>query len=203
VTWLLLFALHADAIPLPNESLQLQQLIEQSQRQIEEAKKLVESSKADVKAGERAAQVLDQLASGLDRSIEQFKGTRAYEQALLQVQADRAKPAEKNPREKEKKDSEDYDRFQRETLNANKNDLADQEKLEQALQTAEPGFVPKLQTRAQLGSWQANTRTSAQMSELLAAVRDLKEEVRSQKSEGPATLMRGAEALNRQVKGLR
>lgn len=196
----------ADLLPIPNQSLQLQQLIEKSQQQIDEAKKLVENSKADVRASEQAAHVLDQLSRGLDRSIEQFKGTRAYERALLELQsqrtADRAKDESKDPREREKKNAETFDQFQQQTLEANRNDLADQEKLEQALHTAEPGFVPKIQTRAQLGSWQAGTRTSAQLSELLIAVRQLSDEVRAQKSGGPASLLRGSEDLNKQMRGV-
>jgi hypothetical protein len=151
------------SLPLSTDSLQLQALIKTSQEQLALIKQLLEQGQRDGDTLNRAMLALNKLAQGVDRSIEKYQGTEAYQQALLMVQS-QGQP-------------EHFDRFQRATESAARADLDAQEKLNKALLTAEPGFVPKIQAQAQIGAWRSNTRLSAQLAQLIAEVRELRAEM--------------------------
>lgn len=177
------------------ESMQLQQLIHQSEEQLKALKEILSNSKQDTKSLEKASQILDQLSQGIDRSIEQFQGTPAYEKALLQIQSDRlAEEKKKNDLSKNK----DFQKYQNDSWQANQSDLDQQQKIETALRSAEPAFVPKLQTQAQIGSWRTATRVSSQLSEILSNVQGLREDLKNkdQTAAGLAFLLKGSEAQN-------
>jgi hypothetical protein len=207
---ILAFHMQAFAQGVSLESLQLQQLIDKSEQQIRTAKELLNYSKQDTASLEKAAAILEKLSAGIDKSIKKYQGTKAYEKALLEIQSkddferpqyDARRPDAKDPHSKA---FDNFIKFQHQSVSANLSDLSNQEKLEQALQSAEQGFVPKIQTQAQLGSWQANTRISAQLAELLSTLHALREDLlaKDQNSSGMAALLSGSEIQNqKQRKG--
>jgi hypothetical protein len=186
------------SVPLSAQSWQLEQLIRQSQDQLQAVQEILKYSKHDTESLERAAKILDRLSQGIDQSIEKYQGTPIYEKALLQMQAEAAKQKEAPTPESPEKTNERFARFQSESLKANLADLDNQRKLGEALKTAGPGFVPKIQSEAQLGSWRAGTRVSAQLAELLTATHDLHEDLRA-KNQRPSVLtefLKSVEAQN-------
>ncbi len=176
-------------VPLSAESFQLQKLINVSEQQLKSAKELLDANKRDAESLDKAARVLEQLSSGINRSIQEYQGTEVYNQALLKLQTD---SLGKQIPEKGR-----LERFQKESVAANLADLEAQQKLAEGLRSAEHGFVPKLQTQAQIGNWRASTRVSAQLTELLTAVQGLKEGGSAKEpTSGLATLLQGSEILN-------
>lgn len=183
--------------PISTNSYQLQQLVNTSKQQLKSAKELLEYGKRDSDYLERSSRVLDKLSAGVERSIEKYQGTAIYEKALLKLQSDdlghqkQAKPTLENSQQR-------FETFQAESVKANLSDLTDQQKLSEALRASEPGFVPKIQTQTQLGNWQANTRVSSQLTELLSAVRGLREDLNAKENNtsGLAELLEGAEIQN-------
>lgn len=203
---------HAQVPGLPSaDSIQLQQLINNSDQQLKAVKELIRYSQQDATSLERASRVLDKLSAGLDKSIEKYQGTKVYEQALLELQStdrsDEYGPASRRPISGDlaNKSAEKFARFQKESLNANLSELKNQEGLAQALRTADQGFIPKLTTQAMLGNWQSNTRVSAQMTELLWNIHALREDMRTrdQGSNGLAELLTGSEILNQKQREIR
>lgn len=188
-------------LQISTEGMQLEQLIEQSQAQLKEISELVAYSKKDVASLETASQSLEKLSSGIGASIEKYQGTKAYEKALLQLQTETQEENQKqhdSEVEPRSKDSERLLKFQDQSVKANLADLEAQQKLEGALNTAGQGFIPKIQTQAQLGTWQASTRVSTQLSQLLANVDGLRTELKAQSgaANGLSSLVKGAELQN-------
>jgi hypothetical protein len=184
-----------------SESLQLQRLIEQSEQQLRAVSELIHYSKEDAAALDKASKILEKLSSGINESIEKYQGTDVYGKALLQMQSealkeDAAKSASSRaPRDP---DPERLKKFQNKSLEANLLDLNEQKKLEGALRTAPQGFIPKLQTQAQIGTWQANTRVSIQLSELLGTIDELRTELkkRDQTTDSLTTIVQGSDLQN-------
>ena len=171
-------------VPFSPDSLQLQALIKTSQEQLKLIKQLVEQGQRDGDTLNRAMLALNKISQGVDRSIEKYQGTQAYEQALLMVQS-QTQPAQ-------------FDRFQKASGNASHEDLDLQEKLNKALLTAEPGFVPKIQAQAQIGAWRSNTRVSTQLAELITEVHALRNDLQG-KGRGPfdfSALIEGSDYQN-------
>lgn len=200
------YPVHAQAVISP-QSLQLQQLIEKSEEQIKSLREMLKYEKRDSESIQNVSVMLQRLSTGIDESIEKFQGTEAFSKALLELQSksdfkktysdsmeirERNRPAiEKNGQEASvKNDFDDVVAFQKRSVQANNSDLSRQSVLQKALQSAQPGLVPKIQVEAQLGSWQASTRVSAQLTELLSAIHAMREELRSirLKDEGPNIL---------------
>ncbi|MBX3023010.1 MAG: hypothetical protein KF799_15145 [Bdellovibrionales bacterium] len=184
------------AQPISTETWQLQQLIDKSEQQVRSARELIKYSQRDSQALEKAARLLQEMSNGIDKSIEGYKGTRVYEQALLQMQAqDQSAPSEKD----RAKIIERVSRFRAQSLKANQSDLQAQEKLEQALQTAAPGFIPKLQAQAQLGHWQTTTRLSVQLAEFISTMQNTCDPQggKDGSMKGLAALLAGSEVQNR------
>lgn len=180
----------------PAESIQLQKLILNSEQQLKTLREILEVNHRDADAIVRTARLLENLSAGLDRSIEAFKGTDAYAQALLRMQTESAqKLGFQQPTADEKRLRD----FQQQTISANRDDLEDQRRLAERLSAAEPGFVPKLQAQAALGDWRSNTRLSIQMAELLASIQILREDLKARSPGGAAlaALVEGAEVQNR------
>lgn len=150
------------ALPIGTDALQLQALIKASQEQLTVIKQLLEQGQRDGDTLNRAMLSLNKLSQGVDRSIEKYQNTEAYRQALLMVQS-QSQP-------------EHHDRLQHAAEKALRSDLEAQENLNKALLTAEPGFVPKIQAQAQIGAWRSSTQMSAQLSALIAEVRELRAE---------------------------
>ena len=186
------------SLPVGTDSLQLQQIINKSEEQIQLLKEVLKQARQDTHSLDRAARILEDLSEGIDRSIEGYEGTRVYSQALIRLQAEgdsertfsdsqalRKRAMDLNsPQVAEElgdKPFSNFVEFQRQAVRANQLDLKAQEELEALLHGAPPGFVPKIQTQAQLGSWQASTRLSAQVTELLGAVHAMREELRLQR----------------------
>lgn len=189
------YTAQAQAVISP-QSLQLQQLIEKSEEQIESLREMLKYEKRDSESIKNVSVMLQRLSSGIDESIEKFQGTEAFSKALIDLQSksdfkktysdsmeirERNRPAiEKNGQGTSvKNDFDDVISFQKRSVQANNSDLSRQSVLQKALQTAQPGLVPKIQVEAQLGSWQASTRVSAQLTELLSAIHAMREELRS------------------------
>lgn len=197
---ILFLGLNASAqIPISPESYQLQQLVQTSRQQLNSIKELLENGRHDSELLEKSAHSLKQLSSGLDRSVEKFRGTAIYEQALLKMQSEDLAIKNSNEREADLNQlKRRFERFQSESIKANLSDLTDQQKISESLRSAEPGFVSKLETQSQLGQWQATTRVSAQLTELLAAVRGLREDLRANGGAGGglAQILAGAEMQN-------
>jgi hypothetical protein len=184
-------------VPLSAQAWQLEQLIQQSQEQLKTVQEILKYEKHDTESLEKAAKILDRLTAGLDDSIEKYQGTPVYEQALLQAQTESARAREAPTPEPPQKTTERFLHFQSDSLKANRADLDNQRKLDEALKTAGPGFVPKIQSEAQLGAWRTGTRVSTQLSELLTATRDLQNELNSKNQPGVLDqLLKGAEVQN-------
>jgi hypothetical protein len=179
------------SLPISTDSLQLQALLKASQEQLALIKQLLEQGQRDGDTLNRAMLALNKLSQGVDRSIEQYQGTEAYQQALLMVQS-QSRP-------------EHFDRFQNAAESAARADLDAQEKLNKALLTAEPGFVPKIQAQAQIGSWRSNTRLSAQLAELAAEMHELKAEMqgRGKNAFDFSALIKGSEYQSQKQREVR
>lgn len=165
------------AIPITPDSLQLQALVKNSKEQLALIKQLVDQGHRDEDSLRRAALALDKLSLGLDRSIDKYQGTKVYQEAMAMAQA-QLKPNHDTT-------------FQAAVQATNREELAEQYALTQALQTAEPGFVPKLQALAQIGIWRSNTRVSMQLHEISDRLR--------LERRGPfdlTTLIRGSDEQN-------
>lgn len=202
--------------PFSAENVQLQRLINKSEEQIKSLKQVLKYSKQDAASLEKAARILEEMSSGIDKSIEKYQGTKTYEKALIELQSKddfkstyadsermRNQYAKQEVGGQDALDTAFVDlvKFQKESVKANASDLSDQEKLQQALLSGQQGFIPKIQAQAQLGSWQANTRVSSQLTELLAAVHAVREELRALRlnegnSSAVGTLVNGAEIQN-------
>lgn len=193
-------AAHAQ-VPLTPQAWQLQQLVNHSAAQLKATREMLEFSKQDSASMADASRMLQSLALGIGRSIQPYQGTKTYEQALLKLQAEDAgsgSEPEKNSPEAKKRRAERISNFQAQNLSANRADLENQNKLETALRTAEPGFVPKIQAQAQLGAWQTNTRLSAQLAELLAAIHGLRADLNGKESRMGSfeAILKGSELQN-------
>ncbi|RME14060.1 MAG: hypothetical protein D6797_09690, partial [Bdellovibrio sp.] len=80
--------------------------------------------------------------------------------------------------------------------------------LKQSVKNAGPVFLQKVQTEAQLGTWQSNTRISSQLTELIAAVRAMREELRLMRLQKSTSnplniLVRGSEIQNEKNRRLK
>ncbi len=212
-------AVHVSAqqsLPISTQSIQLQELIEKSETQIESLKEILKQSKHDTASLEKINGILNKLSAGIDTSLEKYRGTDAYQKAMLELQSNndfqKVYSDPKDLRESSghpalEESSEQFDKimsFQKESVRANQGDLENQTQLETALQKAEAGFVPKLHAQAQLGEWKTNTRLSAQMTELLGAIHAIREELRLArlKSERPElleSLLKGSEIQNQKL----
>jgi hypothetical protein len=179
------------SLPLSPDSLQLQALIKTSQEQLALIKQLLEQGQRDGDTLNRAMLALNKLSQGVDQSLEKYQGSAAYQQALLMVQS-QAKP-------------EQFGRFQQAAENAARADLEAQENLNKALLTAGPGFVPKIQAQAQIGSWRSNTRVSAQLAELVTEVHELKNEMqgRGKSAFDFSALIKGSEYQSQKQREVR
>lgn len=173
-----------------SDRFQLQQLINRSDNQIELLKKILSHNEHDSESLKKASDILEKMSSGIDKSIKKYENTEVYNKALLELQS-------KNDFEKtygelqelkkqqlstpeSKKAFDDTVQFQKNSVKANQADLEQQADIEKVLQTAEQGFIPKLQAQSELGNWKTNTRLSSQMTELLADIHAIREEMRLQ-----------------------
>lgn len=165
------------AFALSTEDIQLRQLVEKSEQQLQSIRELLKVSRQDAETQEAAKKSLEKLSAGIDQSIGAFQGTKAYEQALLQLQAEELKEQAKRSGTRAEPEKKRFLEFQNQTLQANSDTLAQVKKLEDSLRTAGQGFIPKIQSQAQLGNWQASARISAQLGELLSAVHGLRQDL--------------------------
>lgn len=209
------------SVPGMTESFQLQQLINKSEQQLQSLKAILNYEKQDAASLEKASKILEKLSNGIDKSIEKYHGTEIYEKALLQLQSkdDFKKTYSDSKQVKDQVlnsknaavqssvngDFEDLVQFQKDSVRANQSDLSNQRQLQEALQSAQSGFVPKIQAQAQLGNWQASTRLSAQLTELLAAIHAMREELRVMRLNEDHTnplgvLIKGAEVQNEKLR---
>lgn len=200
--------------PVSLDSLQLQQLVNQSEEQLKALKDILSSSKADNDSLRKASGILERMSNGIEKSIEAYQGTPAYEQALVEIQkkndfsrsyGDTGRVREITPVDHSIKGLqdeldgafEDLKKFQKDSVNANVRDIDHLNQLQKALNEAGPGFVPKIEAQAQIGNWQASTRVSAQMTELIATIHAMREELRAMRmaksSGGLGSLIQGAE----------
>ncbi|MCB0361880.1 MAG: hypothetical protein KDD35_04125 [Bdellovibrionales bacterium] len=185
----------AQAVLSP-QSMQLQELIQQSEEQIKSLHEILKYNKKDSATLDRAGVMLQRLSSGIDQSIEKFQGTESYSKALLELQSkdDFKKTysdsfemresiglmdSKSDQKALDKDEFKDVVDFQKNSVEANSKDLNRQLVLQKALQSAQPGLIAKMQVEAQLGTWQSNTRVSAQLTELLAAIHAMREEMRA------------------------
>lgn len=210
------------AVPLSigSENIQLQQLIEKSAEQIKALKEILSYKKQDEASLNKANEILEKLTMGIDESIEKYQGSEAYEKALLDVQAkddfkntysESKKLRDQSPKKdvatemENKKAFDENIQFQKDSVRANQTDLKYQQQMQQDLQTAGPGFVPKLQAQAQLGNWKSGTRVSTQMTALLAEIAAIREELRimrlnQQGSDALSVFISGSEIQNQKLK---
>jgi hypothetical protein len=203
-------------------SLQLQQLISNSEKQIEELKTILSYTKQDSSALEKAGKLLESLTAGINQTLAQYQSTEAYQKALVELQSkdsfgstysNAKKLNDSLPEEiQDKGEFKNLIEFQKQTVQANQVDVSNQAALQEALKTAQPGFIPKLQTQTQIGNWQTGTRLSTQMTELLSTVEAMRQELRlirlKEQQNGISALLKGSSLQNerqREVKfnGLR
>lgn len=206
-----------ETLPISTQNLQLQQLIEKSEQQIKELKDILSYKKQDAASLENASKILEKMSAGIDKSIEKYKGTEIFDKALLDLQSkDDFKKTYAESKEirdlvhdptmrASQKNFDDSVKFQKESVRANQSDIVDQKQLQQDLKSAQPGFVPKLQAQAELGNWRASTRMSAQMTELLASIHTMREELRAlrlkeEKSDVLNMLITGSEIQNQKLR---
>ena len=177
------FSISAGAVAPGIDSIQMQRLIQTSQEQLKVAQDLLGQAKHDAASLERAAGVLDQLSRGLNQEIQPLQGTSVYDQAILKLQEEQAgalkagaTPAAQET-EEQARARQNFYQFQLNSHKAELEDLINHDKLSQALGQAQPGFVPKLQAQTELGQWQTEVRISAQLTELLTAIHNLRKDV--------------------------
>lgn len=193
------------------DSIQMQRLIEATQQQLKATEKLLAEAQRDSASLEKASSLLDQMAKGIDHEIKPLQGTPIYNQALLKLQNEPS-GAVKSAAEPVAGESEEQGRvrqnfthFQEESHRADMEDMANQGQISEALINAPPGFVPKLQTQAELGQWQTQVRISAQLTELLAAIhglrKDLNKTQKDGKPEGFGLFLMGAAEQSSKLKG--
>ena len=216
-----LFPLQAFSItPLSADSIQLQSLINKSEQQIQTLKIILDQTKKDTKTLERVAATLDQINYDLDQSLEQYRGTDVYNKALIQSQKmndfksvyeegqklrEMQSLMSHNIEENNVKNYKNIIQFQKDTVKANQEDLKDQKELEDALLTAKMGFIPKIQAQAQLQNWKTNTRLSVQITELLATLHSIREELRAMRLKDSdkdliGILIKGSEQQNQKLR---
>lgn len=170
------------AIPITPDSLQLQALVKNSKEQLILIKQLVEQGQRDEDSLRRAVIALDKLSQGLDRSLEKYQGTKVYEQAQAMLES-QSRP--------------NHDAaFRSAAIAANREELAQQLELSQALKSAEAGFVPKIHAQAQIGAWRANTRISMQLDELNAQMAELRQGAGRRGPFDLSVLIRGSQQQN-------
>ncbi len=213
-----LAALGQVPLPLSADSFQLQQLIQKSEEQVQLLREVLKTSRQDSDSLHRAQQILESLSEGLDQSIQEYQGSPLYHKALLEMQKEegfvrtfedgrrvRQWTAERGSvgigEELAEAEFDNFVQFQKQSVLANEEDLRTQMRLQELLAVAPPAVVPKIQTQAQIGSWQSNTRVSAQLTELLGAIQAVREELRAQRlkagsSDGLNTLIMGSEMQN-------
>lgn len=211
------FCSYADTVPVSTENIQLQKLIDKSETQIKALKEILNYKKEDAAALDKANKILEKMSSGIDKSLKKYQGTEIYEKALLDSQSkqdfkktysDAKEVRSEMPTQLLQKSQQHFDeltQFQKDSVRANQTDLARQKQLEQDLEKAEPGFVPKLSTEVELGSWKANTRMSSQITELLSAVQAMREELRllrlkNENTDTLGLLVKGSEIQNNKLK---
>lgn len=207
-------------LPIGTDFVQLQKLIAISQQQIDSLKEIIAYKKVDSRSIEKATEILQQLALGLDKSIEKYQGTEIYEKALLDLQSkddfqrtyrESQKLRELAPRRggedqvATEKFFEELIQFQKESVKANQSDLGEQKELQDALVSAQPGFVPKIQAQVQLGNWRTSTRVSTQITGILAEMHTMREELRILRlkedgSNALSILVNGSESQNKKLR---
>lgn len=219
ITLIILISLKVFAqVPISTETLQLRELINNSEQQISALKEILKYSKQDAISLDNASQILNKLSSGINQSIEKYRGTETYEKALLELHkknnfkntfADSQELRQNLDISKNanKQTYNDSIKFQKESVRANESDLKQRSELQAALITAQPGLIPKIEAQTQLGIWQTNTRMSLQMTELLASIHAMREELRilrlkENQGNNLNTLVQGAEILNQKQKGI-
>src|SRR6185312_8163687 len=116
-------------------------------------------AKHDSSSLEKASRILEELSSGIDKSIEKYQGTQVYEKALLDLQSkddfkgtysdsesvrDQTPKQETTLQKSSDKVFNDIVTFQKESVKANQEDLDNQKKLQEALRSNQPGFIPKI-----------------------------------------------------------
>lgn len=193
----LIFPLLASAQPLSPSSLQLQKLVLTSEQQLAELKAIAAHSNHDAQTLERVRDLLERLSAGLEQTLEQYRGTSAYQEALAQAQQMRQQAAPKP----KAGDTAALQRrsFLEQSLQANQAETALQNKIEAGLAQAPPGFVTKLHAQAQVGAWRTGTRLSLQLSELSEQIEALRESLEHGRPRdgGLSELLRGSDELNR------
>ncbi|MCB9024814.1 MAG: hypothetical protein H6625_00725 [Bdellovibrionaceae bacterium] len=209
-------------MPISTDTLQLRQLINNSEQQIKALREILKYSKQDTASLNSASHILKNLSEGIDKTIEKYQGTDTYEKALLELQLkddfknnySDAQELRKNlPRNKNETASDkskndifvDAIKFQKKSVQANESDFKQRKALQKELIVAPPGLIPKLEAQVLIGNWQTNTRVSIQMTELLATIHAMREELRIlRKNENQQsnlnTLVMGAEILNQKQK---
>lgn len=213
------------------ENIQLERLITNSEQEVKSLRELIKKGEADTQILERAATVLEKISTGIDKSIEPYQGTELFTQALIQSQSSddfsrtfsdvktlnklsaelESQAKIKNPKEKGN-DLEsvigDIAKFQKESVKANSEDLENQSKLRNTINTAPPGFIEKVRAEIEINNWQTNTRLSAQMTEMLSVMHAIREELRLNRAKNESanpleSLIIGSDQQNEIQKGKR
>lgn len=210
---LLLVALSVSQLCLAvgTDSIQMQMLIEASQQQLKIAQEQLKQAKQDAKSIDRAAGTLDQLAKGLDQKIQSLQGTKVYDQAILKIQERGAlrvgAEALPNETDAQAESRKNFNQFQQQSHRANQEDMVTHDQISKALNEAAPGFVPKLQAQTQLAQWQSNVRISSQLTELLAAIQGLRQDMRGSNQIGEPrgfdVLLSGLEKQREKLQGVK
>lgn len=179
--------------PLPSlDNLQLRMLVEKSEEQLNEMKKLIKLSRKDAESLRDLANTAGKLAEGLDRHLVQFEDSSIYEKALVELQKEnnfsstfaesenlRNKLSHRDESEHSQQGFDGFKEFQKRSVQAHSSDLKDLEQIQRELEGAPPGYLNKVQTQLSLRQWQTETRISSQMTELLATMKSMREELRA------------------------
>lgn len=202
--------------PLSTHTFQLEKLIQQSEQQIQATKELIKYKKQDSQSLENLISLLNGLSKGLDQSIEKYKGTEIYQKALIESQVkddyqrtykDSQVLVQQHPSKiTDKSDKEFIDiigikEFQKKSVKANRADLVQQQNIQKIINNSSPVFLQKVGVQTLLAQWRTQTRLSMQMTELLAVIHAMREEMRSERwrqqpHTGLNTLIEGSQLQN-------
>lgn len=193
------------------DTYQMERLIRSSEKQLEAARELIQHAQQDTANQQRALSLLEQMSKGIEQQIKPLQGSPMYDQALLKLQEDpagslhAASAPPSGESEEQARKRENFTQFQAQSHRADLEDLANRDKLAEALIKAQPGFVPKLQTQAELGQWETNVRISAKLTELLGAIQGLRHDLRGQRNndtpEGFGLFLSGANEQSKKLRG--
>jgi CheY-like chemotaxis protein len=181
-----------------SEVTQLSVIIKQNEEQIRQIQELLEKSKLSIAEARSARELLQQLTTGLDRSLDLMSRSKDYAEIIQHLQIkdnfrNLSFPAENSSKHLEqvskglktplfsKQDLTDFKSFQQNIALANDADIKAIGGVETLTDKATPYDLQRISTSSALAQWKAVVRLSAQLAEMVSELRSLREEVLAQR----------------------